>query len=497
MNRKLITLLFGVFALISSTVQAAIISLGLADRNGISVTITPDAAENGMHNVYMVARYGDMLYARDGQSNWLPLGKGPLHIAERVSLAGSKSVTLNVTTLDVSPLVGLEVYVAYGIDEAAISRQGHLARIFTVIDPAMARVVNATGRGAFREATLLNSLSAEDIVEAIRVSGKSSPLIPQYGVRAYRITYVTMDAEGQDILASALVVLPQKPGAAISPVLSYQHGTITQEGEAPSYLADPIGPEILLASLGTIVASADYVGYGVSRGAAHPYLYAEPSAAAVVDMLEALRYWLQTQQIIDNGQLFFAGYSEGAYVTLAAQRALQASTSPLRQQLVAVAVGSGPYDVLLTLDKILERIREQAPALGALLRPGFLKYLNHSVRDQIRDELLQAALGEDSDVTIHPRVLDRYLDDDRSTVEAEANVYDWLPEVPVSLFHGKDDPLVTYLNSVRTLEAMQARGAGERVTLIDCAVKPADHRGCISPYFRFILQTFAPVVKDL
>lgn len=51
----------------------------------------------------------------------------------------------------------------------------------------------------------------------------------------------------------------------------------------------------------------------------HPYLLAAPSAAAVIDLLTAAKYWRQTQRILDNKQLFLAGYSEGAYVSMATQ----------------------------------------------------------------------------------------------------------------------------------------------------------------------------------
>jgi hypothetical protein len=44
---------------------------------------------------------------------------------------------------------------------------------------------------------------------------------------------------------------------------------------------------------------------------------------------------------------------------------------------------------------------------------------------------------------------------------------------------------------------MQARGAGNTVTLTDCTATPASHLGCVAPYFSHALGQLAPLVRDL
>jgi pimeloyl-ACP methyl ester carboxylesterase len=320
---------------------------------------------------------------------------------------------------------------------------------------------------------------------------------PRYAVSAYRLTYLTMDAAGQQILASALVTVPQKPANAPSPVLSYQHGTIQHEAEAPSYLTDKASPEVVLASLGYIVQSADYVGYGASKGASHPYLLSAPSAAAVMDLLTAAKYWRQTQGVPDNQQLFLAGYSEGGYVTMATHRALQQGSSADRQQIVSVVPGAGPYDVGLTLDTLLGIVRQQYPAIGNLLQPGILKYLSASDRYNVRDAVLKQVQGAGSDVTFTPNFLDNYFADDRTAIEQQSDVNNWLPQKPVFLFHGQNDLTVPYLNSSTTLTLMQNKGAGNLVTLTDCQAQPAGHSDCVLPYWKFLLDTLGKAARDL
>ena len=359
-------------------------------------------------------------------------------------------------------------------------------------------IVNVAGQGQFKDATLLKTISSAEMTSAIDSAGNSAlQASPRYAVKAYRLTYLTVDGQGQEILASALVAVPQKVVDSLSPVLSYQHATLKHEAEAPSHLAEPGSPELVMASLGYIVLSADYVGYGASTGASHPYLLSAPSASAVIDLLTAARYWRQTERVLDNGQLFLAGYSEGGYVTIATQRALQAGTSVHRSQVVRVTAGSGPYNVALTLDELLKLVRQEYPLIGGLLSPGFLKNLSDADRNNVRDALLRQLLGSDADVVFMPTFIDNYFADNRLAIEADSNVDVWRPEVPVYLFHGPDDTTVSYLNASRTLQTMQTWGAGKLVSLTDCKAQPAGHSECVQPYWQFMVTTFASVAQDL
>ncbi len=357
---------------------------------------------------------------------------------------------------------------------------------------------NSIGRGEYKSATLLKTLSTADIAAALAQAGEADFVAsPRYAVTAYRLNYLTIDGVGQQIEASALMVLPQKPAGATSPVLSYQHATIKRDIEAPSNMNTLASPEIILASQGYLVVSADYVGYGASKGSPHPYLLAAPSAAAVVDMLTAADYWRQVQKVPDNQQLFLTGYSEGGYVTLATQRALQAGNSAHRARVVSVAAGAGPYDVNLTFEELLKQVRVEYPLLGALLHPDLLKYLSDSDRQNVSQSILKKLLGEQADVSFMSTALDHYFADDQAAITVHSSVHDWLPERPVLLFHGRDDKTVSYLNSSSTLQAMQARGAGSRVTLTECNSEPSDHLDCVRPYWLWMLENFGKVAKDL
>ena len=352
--------------------------------------------------------------------------------------------------------------------------------------------------GQLESAALLGTLAATDIAAALAdKESLAQDVVPRFAVTSYRLEYLTTDADGRQVRASGLVSVPVKAAGAKSPVLSYQHGTLFKDAEAPSNNAVASEVAVVLASLGYIVLAPDYVGFGASRGTPHPYLLSAPSAAATIDFMTAARTWRNQANVVDNGQLFMTGYSEGGYVTMAAHRALQAGNSPHLQQLRMVVPGAGPYNVQATMDGLVRLVRDEQPVLGAAINPGFLRYLGGTVQREVRRVLLRALIPGDADVSYDTRFIDRFLADDVQALAAISSVYDWKPAVPVRLYHGRDDRTVPYASSAGTVRAMQDRGAGDLVSLTDCRAQPAGHLQCVSPFINFMLGQLAPVAQDL
>lgn len=370
--------------------------------------------------------------------------------------------------------------------------------------PAEPPLPPVTGPGELRGATALTRFTAEQVTTALNSgASKLAGVAPRYAVQTYRLTYLTTDADGRVVLASGLAAVPDKPAGRTSPVLSYQHGTIFKDAEAPSNALAPGEPPIVLASLGFHVVAADYVGYGASRGVQHPYLLSAPTAAAVNDFLTASRIWRTTQgtslNALGNGQLFLLGYSEGGYATAASLRAMQAETAnPHLPLLVAAVAGAGPYHVGVTMDELLRRVKDENRVLGALIDPGFLSRLGSTVRAEVRRALVRELIPDDADVSFRTTFIDNFLADDVNAMERMSNVHDFVPARPLRLFHGPQDRTVPYRASTVTLQTMLQRGARpDEVTLTDCTATPSDHLPCVLPFFQAAQGYLQGLARDL
>ena len=363
-------------------------------------------------------------------------------------------------------------------------------------DPTFA----GTTPGSVRSAAQVNTLKAAAIDQALSdPESKVGPGVftPRYDVASWRLTYLTTDKDGELTTASGLVSVPLKAGGAASPVLSYQHATTFHDDQAPANKVEAVEPPAVLASLGYIVVSPDYVGFGASKSKEHPYLTSAPTARAVIDMLNAAQAWRRHQGVADNGQLFLAGYSEGGYATMAAHRAIHLENGALRGQLQAAVPGAGPYDVLKTLDEQLKRVTTLVPGLDNILDPERLSRAPESVRNEVRRLLLRQMVPEDGDVRYQTRFMDRYIANQRALIDAEHSVHlGWAPDVPVYLFHGRLDLTVPYAASESARDALKAAGAKD-VTLTDCTTPNFGHLECVPEYFKFAVDRMGALAKDL
>ena len=295
----------------------------------------------------------------------------------------------------------------------------------------------------------------------------------RYPVNTYKVEYISVGSKSTLVTASGLIAVPVKPTP--SPMISYQHATTFTNAEAPSFQrkAGEKGLEIALASMGYIVFSADYVGYGSSHGIKHPYLQKLPSSHAVNDMLVASKKWIDENNVDTNSQLFMTGYSQGGYVTMAAMQ--QYYNKPIPGfDLVTAFMGAGPYNISLGLNKLasdkagypLPRIK-----IPSLLAKGISEYIE------------KILIPENGDVEYETDFLEDFLQDGRSN-----DVHNWHPKDPITLFHGADDETVPIISSESTVKTMKNYGAD--VKLIRCTEVPSSHKNCVLPYINLVISDF-------
>lgn len=354
------------------------------------------------------------------------------------------------------------------------------------------------------------------IVSALQSVGLPTSTL-KYDTDCYKLTYKTPDLSNALVNASGLVCLPKGKSGA-SPLISIQHGTIFYKPEAPTNRNTRyFWTGAAIASSGYITLIPDYLGYGASSTTPHPYMHAKTLSSTVVNMLRAAKHFLALPAVnmATNGQLFLAGYSEGGYATLAAQRTIELELSP-EFTITASEPGAGAYDMTGTVQMLVTSGNMYYPAYAAFLvksydmiynNPSQISYYFTSAQAGQMGTLFSGALnGYDINTDLggatistnslfNPVFLNSYSGTGEATVKsfvAENNVYNWKPGVPTILFHGENDDVVPYANATTALQTMQANGAtAVSIHNCDAGTLPTTHSNCGGPYLVDMMTTFS------
>jgi Prolyl oligopeptidase family len=181
---------------------------------------------------------------------------------------------------------------------------------------------------------------------------------PACGVDFYYVKFWTVGAADEPTESSGALMVPTG-GTGCSgprPIVLYAHGTNTNQALNIANITDPTNTEgaliaAMFAAQGYIVVAPNYAGYDISTLGYHPFVNAAQQSGEMMHILAAARAALpktMTSATTDNGKLFVTGYSEGGYVAMATQRALQAAGATV----TAAAPMSGPYALEAFVDAI-------------------------------------------------------------------------------------------------------------------------------------------------
>mgnify|MGYP005822088567 CR=1 FL=1 len=364
-----------------------------------------------------------------------------------------------------------------------------------------------------KEANLVLARPAGELKGFIALSGIDIPVEAiKYNTEIYTVTYLT-EYKGQEITASGLVVIPTTD----EPVgmMSFQHGTISANSEAPSATSLRSNSLILyaaLASTGFITVVPDFIGFGSSKDILHPYYVKEATSTPIIDNLKAAHQLAQEHSLNFNEDLFLAGYSQGGYATMATQQAIE--SDPLEGfELLASFPSSGGYDVkgmqeyffgLETYDNpfflayvalayqtyydwteplsnfFVDTYAEKIPSLfdGSKSGGQINDELSYTISELVQPDLLQ-------NIDTNPDYM--YLIDGFNA----NNLTDWTPTTKTYMFHGTADVTVPYQNSVDTYNKLIENGTPTSVLTLT----PLDgftHYTGVVPY----VEAFVPLLLE-
>ncbi len=208
---------------------------------------------------------------------------------------------------------------------------------------------------------------AKTITALLQVTGE-----PKCKVTFNYFQYGTVGGAGEKTTASGGIMVPSGGDGCTGqrPVLLYAHGTSTDKNKNMAAPTD--GEAALVAAMyaaqGYIVVAPNYAGYEASTLPYHPYVNMEQQAQDVVDALTAARKGFSAVGATASDKLFVAGYSQGGFVSMAAQRKLQLAGTPV----TAGAHSSGPYALGQYVDaNFLGRVALGATAFAPLLSTSF------------------------------------------------------------------------------------------------------------------------------
>ncbi len=323
---------------------------------------------------------------------------------------------------------------------------------------------NNINQGSLISSELLDSKTSEEIYNNLFPSlGMMTPT-NGYDVDIYSIIYETLDNDGQSTIASGAVGVPSTSN--FLPLLSYQHGTQSERNSVNSINGFDI-PSMWLGTSGYITVLPDYLGFGISE-LFHPYMIYESSAIPIIDMLRASKEFCSINNINVNNQLFLVGYSEGGYTTMATHKMIEELF--LDEFVITVSAPSaGPYDLsgtmadlMLSFDPYGEPFYLPFTILSYQDKYSLVESLNEYFLDYYAETLTGLFDGYHSIDEIHEvmpitpiqifkdEVIEEFTNNMQHPLRlrlSENNLFNWVPQANMKIFHSHQDELVPIENS--------------------------------------------------
>lgn len=311
------------------------------------------------------------------------------------------------------------------------------------------------------EGTFYNQLA--NFQPTNKLTGKDLFLKAIYSsVNQVAVQYKSVLPNGDTIPLSGKIFLPKNKHA--KHIIIASHYTICANKEAPS---NTYSIEGIYAIKDYIVLMPDYIGYGITDSLTHPYLHLQSSVSSAIDLLNAAIPYLKANEYTFYNSIILIGYSQGAAVTLALQKALEeqyADIYPINR----VFAGAGPYDLGATFDFYLQQPTTDLPCALPMLILG-LNYgenLGLNPNDFFQPFLIErcpwlikskkqtlnevnAALEHEISKLLTPIIFhkDKYPTSILYEAVQKNNILHWMPKSAMFLFHSTTDNMVPFLNS--------------------------------------------------
>ena len=204
---------------------------------------------------------------------------------------------------------------------------------------------------------------------------------PICNIEVRYLQYTTTGGAGEATTASGAVMTPSGTDARCTgarPIVLYGHATHPEktfnmarlDDKTNTAYTESLTVAAIFAARGYIVVAPNYAGYDSSTLSYQPFLNAKQQSSEMLDILAAAKATLPgiTPQVTASTQLFVTGFSQGGYVALATQRALEQAGVAV----TASAPMAGPYVLLKELDdNFAGQVHVASTLFAAMMANGY------------------------------------------------------------------------------------------------------------------------------
>ncbi len=329
-------------------------------------------------------------------------------------------------------------------------------------------------------------LKAYVILKLAKVPGKVETTC---GFYLYRISFKTHNFNNEEIFVSGLLAVPHSKN--IKGIVSYQHGTNTERGEAPSKPSiEGIGISCLFAGNEYIVLIPDYIGLGISQEIP-TYMHTQSTVKTVIDFLKTGFKIISPLAKEKNPNLYLLGFSQGGSVTAAVQRELE-NNNTTGLTLKASACIAGAYNLkdisinyaianksAMYLGYIANSYAHiYSQDLSSIIKNKYVNLIPGLYDGSKSVDFIEKALPKEPDSLYTQKMIAdiKAGNDNWFTVALGQNeTYKWKPVSKLRLFYGTKDTDVSPQDAISAFTYM--KNSGGNVELINSG--DFDHTGSL------------------
>lgn len=196
---------------------------------------------------------------------------------------------------------------------------------------------------------------------------------PQSDVVVYKIEYNSVGKNFLPTVCSGIICVPLTTSPKQG-IVSLQHYTLTRNDESPSCRSLPTVVEAaIVASLGYVSTSNDYLGFGVNNTVPHSYHIYSNTTDDWLQFMQATQEFINKNNVNTSKDLRIMGFSQGGYNSVAAMKKWEESNSSFFE-LKEVYAGDGVYMLDLLIEEIFKNNDYPAVSLSPLFIRSYKYY---------------------------------------------------------------------------------------------------------------------------